>query len=88
MESKPHVIIDNSSCYIKGGFSEEAFPRCVFPNCIGFPKDDNYYDDFFIGSEVQDKFSLLKNVNYPIENGVITNWDNMEKFLTIYLHMN
>ena len=42
----------------------------------------------FYRSEVQDKFSLLKNVNYPIENGVITNWDNMEKFLIIYLHMN
>ena len=49
MESKPHVIIDNSSCYIKGGFTVEDSPRCVFPNCIGFPKDDNYYDDFFIG---------------------------------------
>ena len=23
--------------------------------------------------------SLLKNVNYPIENGVITDWYNMEK---------
>ena len=43
MESK-HVIIDNSSCYIKGGFTGEDSPRCVFPNCIGFLKDgiDNH----------------------------------------------
>ena len=76
MESKPHVIIDNSSCYIKGGFSGEYSPRCVFPNCIGFPKDGL---DVFIGSEIQDKFSLLEIVNYPIENGVITDWYDMEK---------
>ena len=49
MESKPHVIIDNSSCYIKGGFTVEDSPRCVFPNCIGFPKDMHLDRDFFIG---------------------------------------
>ena len=29
MKSKPHIIIDNSSCYIKGDFSGEERPRCV-----------------------------------------------------------
>ena len=62
-----------------GGFSGEESPLCVFPNFIGFLKNGIYNHEFFISSKVQDNFSLLKNVNFPIENDVITNWDNKEK---------
>ena len=55
-ESRPHIIIDNGSGYIKAGFSGEEGPRAVFPSIVGYPKynSDNLGRDkkgFFVGTE-------------------------------------
>jgi actin-related protein len=34
--------------------------------------------DVFIGRKAQDYRGLLK-IRYPIEHGIVTNWDDMEK---------
>jgi actin-related protein len=35
-------------------------------------------DDSYVGDEAQAKRSIL-NLTYPVEHGIITNWDDMEK---------
>jgi actin len=69
------IIIDNGTDMIKSGFAG-GNPRGVFSTVIGTPKhgDGNHY----IGEEAQTKRDIL-NLSYPIERGIITNWDDMEK---------
>ena len=80
----PHIIIDNGTGYCKAGFSNEEGPRTVIPSCVGYPKYSdviyNYSDkkEFYVGEEANRKRGILK-LNYPMENGVINNWDDMEK---------
>mmetsp|Transcript_2087 Transcript_2087/g.1959 ORF Transcript_2087/g.1959 Transcript_2087/m.1959 type:complete len:120 (-) Transcript_2087:911-1270(-) len=68
---------------VKAGFSGEDAPRAVFPSIVGRPKYstmaglDNGKDEF-LGEEAQAKKGVLK-IKYPIEHGVVTDWDDMEK---------
>ena len=80
---KPHIIIDNGSGYIKAGLSGEEWSRTVFPTCIGYPKYSSGMvggdkKEFFVGADAEAKRGVLK-LNYPIENGIVNNWDDMEK---------
>ena len=73
-----HIIIDNGSGYIKAGISGEKKPSIVIPSYIGYPKLSNDKKEYFIGPEVEKIKDKLK-YNYPIEQGEIKNWDEMEK---------
>ena len=82
-EIKPTIIIDNGSCFIKSGLGNEDEPSSYFRNCIGYPKKDSKYSDlsgkeFFIGKNALIRKDSL-SLNYPIKNGAIQNWDDMEK---------
>ena len=82
-ESKPHIIIDNGSKYIKAGFAGEEGPSSVLPACVGYPKYSpgiigGINEDYYIGQDAENKNGVLK-LNYPIENRIINNWDDMEK---------
>ena len=82
-ESKPHIIIDNGTGYCKAGLSGEEGPRAVFPACVGYPKYASGMvggdkKEFFVGADAEAKRGVLK-LNYPIEHGVVNNWDDMEK---------
>lgn len=39
---------------------------------------DTSLQDYFVGKEAQDRRGVLK-LEHPIEHGLVTNWDNMEK---------
>ena len=75
-EDKKHIIIDNGSGCCKAGFNEEEMPK-VIPSYIGYPLS-NEKNEFFIGEEAEAIRDKLK-LNYPIEQGVVKNWDEMEK---------
>ena len=83
-ETKPHIIIDNGTGYCKVGLSCDEGPRVVFSSCVGYPKYSqgmicsDEKKDFFIGDDAIRKRGVLK-LNYPIEHGVVNNWDDMEK---------
>ena len=83
-ETKPHIIIDNGTGYCKVGLSCDEIPKVVFPSCVGYPKYSqgmicsDEKKDFFIGHDAIRKRGVLK-LNYPIEHGVVNNWDEMEK---------
>jgi len=82
-EDKPALVVDNGSGMVKAGFSGDDAPRSVFPSIVGRPKvkptmvgSDN--KTIYIGDEAQVKRGVLK-LQYPIEHGIVTSWDDMEK---------
>ena len=79
-ETKSSIIIDNGSGSIKAGFSGEEEPKVVFPTLIGRVKNQvgSEKKDFYIGQEAEEKNDIL-NLKYPIEHGVVNDWDDMEK---------
>lgn len=79
----PAIVIDNGSGFIKVGFAGAETPRATFPTIIGTPKSEQLMvggqnKDYFVGYEAVAKKDLL-NLRPPIENGVIQNWDDIER---------
>jgi len=82
-EDAQALVVDNGSGMCKAGFAGDDAPRSVFPSITGRPKTDvammgTAKRDVFIGDDAQQKRGILK-IRYPIEHGIITNWDDMEK---------
>lgn len=74
-EVKKHIIIDNGSGYCKAGFTGEEMPK-VIPSYVGYPISYEK-DEYFIGEEAEAIRDKLK-LNYPIQQAVVNNWDEME----------
>eukprot|EP01099_Mayorella_cantabrigiensis_P000281 TRINITY_DN112_c0_g1_i1.p1 TRINITY_DN112_c0_g1~~TRINITY_DN112_c0_g1_i1.p1 ORF type:complete len:353 (+),score=73.40 TRINITY_DN112_c0_g1_i1:31-1089(+) len=68
------VVIDNGSGSIKAGFSAEERPRVVIPSIVGYKAESS---DFYVGAEAQSRRDLSK-ITFPIEHGIVTNWDAMQ----------
>ncbi|XP_039763867.1 actin-2-like [Pararge aegeria] len=77
------VVIDAGSQTTKAGFAGESFPRCVIPTTVGRFRQDGLLDcvpDVYFGHEAMLKRGISK-LSWPINNGMVTNWDEMEKLL-------
>lgn len=77
------AIIDNGSGMMKAGFAGEEAPRVVFPAVVGRPKNQSAMQGVtqkseYIGDEAMQKRGIL-NLTYPIANGIVTDWADMEK---------
>lgn len=89
------VVLDNGSGNIKAGFAGEEKPRAYGPSLVGRPKyqkimagsllaanEENVSrynnSEAYVGSTAQQNRGLLK-LTYPVEHGVVTNWDDMER---------
>lgn len=89
------VVLDNGSGYIKAGFAGEERPKCYNPTIIGRPKYQKVMagllllaieqsalrynnDEAYIGSIAQQNRGILR-LSHPIEHGVVTDWDDMER---------
>jgi actin beta/gamma 1 len=77
------VVIDNGTGSCKMGLAGDEQPRRVEPMIVGRHKLQGLMreldqKDVYVGEEAQSKRGTL-NLQSPIENGVIRNWEDMEK---------
>ncbi|XP_005100913.1 actin-related protein 2 [Aplysia californica] len=77
------VVCDNGTGFVKCGFAGSNFPAHIFPSLVGRPIirsttkiGDIEVKDLMIGEEASELRSMLE-VNYPMENGIVRNWEDM-----------
>ncbi|XP_053561879.1 actin, clone 302-like [Bombina bombina] len=79
----PAVIFDNGSGSCKAGLAGDNSPRSVITAIVGHCNINSSmvgadHTPYYVGEEAQVKRGIL-NLNYPIEHGIVTSWDDMEK---------
>jgi len=84
--SHPALVIDNGTGYTKMGYAGNMEPNFIVPSLIATiaeGKSDAKSDiedlNFYIGTEANQTRANY-NVDYPIRHGIVSNWDNMEKY--------
>jgi len=78
------IVIDNGSGTIRAGFAGDDLPKCYFPSFVGRPKHLRVLagaleGDVFIGEKAAKDFRGLLKIRYPLEHGIVTDWDDMER---------
>ncbi|XP_065182952.1 actin-related protein 2-B [Sycon ciliatum] len=77
------IVSDNGTGFVKCGYAGSNFPAHIFPSLVGRPIlrstakiGDIEVKDLMVGDEASQLRSMLE-VNYPMENGIVRNWDDM-----------
>lgn len=77
------IVCDNGTGFVKCGYAGSNFPEHIFPSMVGRPIiraankiGDIEVKDLMIGDDASKLRSMLE-VNYPMENGIVRNWEDM-----------
>ena len=87
----PVLVIDNASATTRAGFAGDDGPKAVFPSVVGrlrrlitgaiteteLPEGMHSH---YVGKEAEAKRGIL-SLKHPMEHGIITNWEDMEKVI-------
>ncbi|KAH7903366.1 actin 1 [Hygrophoropsis aurantiaca] len=77
------VVMDNGSGMCKAGFAGDDAPRVVFPSVVGRLRPMgvlNFFKDTLVGDDgVRAERAGFLTLKYPMERGIMTNFDDMEK---------
>ncbi|KAI0015274.1 actin-related protein, ARP1 class [Xylariomycetidae sp. FL0641] len=78
------IVLDNGSGTIRAGFAGDDLPKCYFPSFVGRPKHLRVLagaleGEVFIGQKAATELRGLLKIRYPLEHGIVTDWDDMEK---------
>ena len=92
---KDAVVIDQGTGYIKAGLasSDATKPEIIFPSCVGRPVlryeesfrgNDRSLSNKALAKEVEIGDECIRNramyeVSYPMKNGIVTDWEDMER---------
>lgn len=83
MEDRKALVIDSGSYGTKVGVAGEFLPRSIFPSVVGLRRSCGTIGlgqkDMYVGFEVAPRKAELSAIVEPIENGIITNWDYIER---------
>ena len=88
-EDDSSVVIDNGSKTMKAGFAGDDAPRAVFPTIVGRTRGMRVmpgmlHREYYTGVEAMSKRTIL-SLKFPIEKGIITDWDNIVCILQKYI---
>jgi actin-related protein 2 len=91
--SLPTIVCDNGTGFVKVGYAGHNFPSAIFPSMVGRPtlRAEEVVDDslqlkaIMCGSEAAAVRHSLE-VTYPVENGIVRNWDDMEHLWNYTFH--
>ncbi|KIP05631.1 hypothetical protein PHLGIDRAFT_145302 [Phlebiopsis gigantea 11061_1 CR5-6] len=81
------IVIDNGSFRTRAGFAGDSTPQVVLPTVAGRPRGPRLLaymmntpglKTVYVGKEALAKRGIMR-IKRPIEEGVITNWDDMEE---------
>ena len=85
------VVIDTGSCSTKAGLAGNEYSRVIFPSVVGRPRikdskeGSKSQNATFVGQEAIERRTFL-TLKYPVEFGIITNWDDYEVLLNHVLY--
>ncbi|XP_039279583.1 actin-related protein 2 isoform X2 [Nilaparvata lugens] len=85
-EGRKVIVCDNGTGFVKCGYAGSNFPAHIFPSMVGRPIiravnkigdiEVKELPDLMVGDEASKLRSMLE-VNYPMENGIVRNWEDM-----------
>ncbi|XP_063971962.1 actin-related protein 2 isoform X4 [Diachasmimorpha longicaudata] len=77
------IVCDNGTGFVKCGYAGANFPAHIFPSIVGRPIiravnkiGDIDVKELMVGDEASKLRSLLE-INYPMQNGIVRNWEDM-----------